>query len=132
MVMPGVQWAVPVPVQLATAGVFAGRSQFVPLQQTVGVLAVLHVSPGAQPPVVSQRHPCWPATHTCGRPLPLALVPPPHLLGTPGLEVLPQPQHCGAVQVPQSTTPPQPSDIDPQSLLPADWQVVLVVHALGH
>ena len=131
--MPGVQPPVGVPLQVAPMFRLAASSQFVPLQQTLGVFVLLHVRFGPQPPLESQRHPCVPARQVDLRLLPLALSPPPHTLGVPGLLALPQPQHCGAVQppvfAPQAMSPPQPADMTPQFWLP---QVGFMLHATGH
>jgi hypothetical protein len=99
--VPGVQVAgVPVAVQLPPMGVVVVAVQFVPLQQTGGIVEVLQVRPGAQVPIESQTQPSWPATQVVAAPGPLVAVPPPHMLGTPLPAVSPQPQHCGGVQVP--------------------------------
>ena len=94
-----------------------------PLQHRAGRLGAVrwHVSPGAQAPLESQRHPFEPATQVDVTPVavPLAVPllppvleppePPPHTLGTP-----PHPQHCGALHVPHGTKLPHPSRTGPQ------------------
>ena len=86
MVMPGVPHeAAPVAVQLAAILAIAGE-QSVPLQQRLGAppLWELHLSPAAQPPVVSQRHPRVPTMH-------VAVTPPPPPPEPPAPDDVPDP-----------------------------------------
>lgn len=100
--------------------------QSVPSQQRFGFEAACgwQVRPAAHAPCESQRHPFEPAIQvvaTVGGTPPsmpgVELAPPPQTLGTP-----PQPQHCGAVQVPHSMRLPQPSATGPQ-FFPSEAQV---------
>jgi len=118
--MPGVHLCRTVPGQVATLLVMGGGAQSAPLQQTLGDWVVSQVSPGAQCPVVSQKHPFEPAMQMGGTAPDGAILA--HTLPTPGL---PQPQHWVLGQVPQSIKPPQQSEITPQ-FLPRSAQVALV------
>jgi hypothetical protein len=109
-VTPGVQVEAPTAAQLLPMLVVAA-AQSVPLQQRLGRGPVggLQVRPAEQAPRESQIHPLVPAMQvdaTLPPEVPPPTTPPsapefpvpplpPHTLGTP-----PQPQHCGAAQVP--------------------------------
>ena len=125
-VTPGVQEATPVTAaQLVPMLVVAGV-QSVPLQQRLGFGADWgwQVRPGAHAPVASHRHPFEPAMQVVATVVEVPVPPSgevagllPHTLGVP-----PQPQHAGAVQVPQEIRLPQPSSTGPQ-FLPSDAHV---------
>jgi hypothetical protein len=105
--------------QVETAPVPIAVVQSVPLQHRLGCWFASGVQkrPGAHLPVESQRQPLVPAMQVDERPVPASSGLMPHTLGTP-----PQPQHSGAAQVPQSSSPQQPG-MTPQ-FLPADAQSV--------
>jgi hypothetical protein len=72
MVIPGVQAAPPVTTLQVDPMLVVEPAQFEPAQQTLGCEACgVHVRPGAQPPVESQRQPCVPTMHVEVIPLPL-------------------------------------------------------------
>lgn len=103
-VMPGVHEGAPDTALQLLPMLPPGDAQFAPLQQRLGSGGgcVLHVSPGAQPPVESQRQPWVPMMHVVGAPDPAfppspprkdpslfpAASPPPLLLPASALDAL--------------------------------------------
>jgi len=70
IVMPGVHDAAPGLLLQLVPMLPPDGAQFDPLQQTgaAGAVCGVHVSPGAQPPIESQRQPCSPTRHVEGPP----------------------------------------------------------------
>jgi hypothetical protein len=122
IVMPGVHDAAPgLLLQLAPMLPPDG-AQFEPLQQT-GTCdggCVVHVNPGAQPPIESQRQPCSPTRQVEGPPAP-------ELLPLPDPELPENPPELEAPPLPDPEAPEDVPELEPP--LPPAFVPLLPPHA---
>jgi hypothetical protein len=124
IVMPGVHDAAP-GLLLQLAPMFPpDGAQFEPLQQMGACGGCdVHVNPGAQPPIESQRQPCSPTRHVEGPPPELEpeLLPlPDPLENPPELEALPLPDPEAPEDAPELAPLPDPEapEDDPELVPP--------------
>jgi hypothetical protein len=140
IVMPGVHDGAPASGVLQLEPMFPPvGAQFEPLQQTgaCGGVCGVHVNPGAQPPIESQRQPCSPTRHVEGPPPEVApeLLPPsdPELPeNPPELEPPPLPDPEAPEDAPELAPPPLPDPEAPEDAPELDPLPPLLLPLLPH
>jgi hypothetical protein len=127
IVMPGVHDAAPgLLLQLEPMFPPPDGAQFMPLQQTdaPGGGCGVHINPGAQPPIESQRQPCSPTRHVEGPP-----EVEPELLPPPDPEDPENPPELAAPPLPDPEDPEDVPEEDAPELVPLPPWLPLLPHA---